>query len=496
MFNRKDFKKKSKKNLFKNYNSVAIISLLVALFTSSFFTSRDSIMSESSGSQLINTLLSNNNTELNISINNFIQRNILGANRGFLADTIGTLERSFSSFTNFLSTSLNAIFSQNTLTLLLSLLGLILGLLAIIFIKNIITLGEYRFFLENRLYHKTTISRIFYFYKIKKIIKPSFTLIVKTIYLVLWLFTIVGLPIKFYSYRMVKFIVAENPDIKINEAIKLSTKLMKGYKWSLFLMDLTFLPWRILGIATFTIADIFFVTPYTIGTEAELYTYLRDKVIDEDQETKKQLNDDALFNNEEGLLYYPGSYVEKPKKPPILNYNVKYSIVNIILLFFFISFIGWFWEVLLTLVQTGNYVNRGTLHGFWLPIYGSGSLLILILLKPFRDKPPLLFGMTMLLCGILEYFTSLYLEVTTGLKYWDYTGHVLNLDGRICLEGLLFFAIGGLVVVYFFAPLVNYFLNKIPMNYRIGISGILISAFIIDGIYTHFHPNTGPGITN
>ena len=104
--------------------------------------------------------------------------------------------------------------------------------------------------------------------------------------------------------------------------------------------------------------------------------------------------------------------------------------------------------------------------------------------------------MTMLVSGILEYTTSWVMETLTGLKWWDYSGYVLNLNGRICLEGLLFFAVGGLVIVYYFAPLVNYLLDKIPFKMRLVILGVLLSAFTADAIYSHFVPNVGEGITN
>ena len=52
------------------------------------------------------------------------------------------------------------------------------------------------------------------------------------------------------------------------------------------------------------------------------------------------------------------------------------------------------------------------------------------------------------LCGVVEYFTSYYLEVTQGKKWWDYSGYFLNLNGRICAEGLLVFGVGGMAIVY------------------------------------------------
>ena len=81
-------------------------------------------------------------------------------------------------------------------------------------------------------------------------------------------------------------------------------------------------------------------------------------------------------------------------------------------------------------------VNRGTLHGPWLPIYGWGCTIIILLtrFKKFREilkNPVLTFIIIVIVCSIIEYMTSWYIELVSGLRYWDYTGVFLNLNGRI-----------------------------------------------------------------
>ena len=93
-------------------------------------------------------------------------------------------------------------------------------------------------------------------------------------------------------------------------------------------------------------------------------------------------------------------------------YMRNYSIPSLILIFFVMSFIGWFWEVSSHLMLYHSFANRGVLHGPWLPIYGVGGLLILLLLKKFREKPALEFVLAIILCGVVEYFTGLVLELT------------------------------------------------------------------------------------
>ena len=179
-----------------------------------------------------------------------------------------------------------------------------------------------------------------------------------------------------------------------------------------------------------------------------------------------------------------------------LNYEREYSKLHYVLFFFIVSFIGWMWEVLLHFYYDNTFVNRGTFLGPWLPIYGCGGLLILILLKRFRKKPIVLFLISFVLCGIVEYFTALYLETVKHLKYWDYTGYFLNINGRVCFAGLLLFALGGLIFVYFLAPLFDNALNKVKEKTKKIICIILLSLFVLDFIYSTFiKPNTGDGIT-
>ena len=135
------------------------------------------------------------------------------------------------------------------------------------------------------------------------------------------------------------------------------------------------------------------------------------------------------------------------------------------------------------------------MHGPWLPIYGWGGVLILFLLKKYRDKPFKLFISSTILCGIIEYITAWYLETFNNLKYWDYTGYFLNLHGRICLEGLLLFGIGGCGFVYLLAPLLDNLYKKIKPKIKTILCIILILLFSIDFIYSSIVPNTGKGIS-
>ena len=89
------------------------------------------------------------------------------------------------------------------------------------------------------------------------------------------------------------------------------------------------------------------------------------------------------------------------------------------------------------------------------PFTGQGGVLVLILLKKVRERPVVTFFLTMLICGCVEYATSWVLEmIHHGVRWWDYSGYFLNLNGRVCAEGLLIFGLGGCGFIYILAPLV------------------------------------------
>ncbi len=178
-----------------------------------------------------------------------------------------------------------------------------------------------------------------------------------------------------------------------------------------------------------------------------------------------------------------------------INYRRSYKPVSLILMFFTFSGIGWIWEVILHIIEDGMIINRGVLTGPWLPIYGCGGILILMVLKRWREQPFKMFGLIMLLCGVIEYITSAALESLFGVKWWDYSDMLLHIQGRVCIEGLLIFGIGGLFIIYVAAPKLDDFFSRLSRRSGLALSIILVSVFAADVIRSFITPNMGFGIT-
>ncbi len=142
--------------------------------------------------------------------------------------------------------------------------GMLLTFAIWFFLKNTYRVTVRRIYLEGRLYSDISKQRFLFLFRIKKLSKSAVTMLLFSIYQTLWDMTIIGGMIKHYSYLMVPFIVAENPDISPNAAIKLSRQMMKGHKWEYFLNDLTFIGWEFLGSLTIGLLDLFFLNMYKL----------------------------------------------------------------------------------------------------------------------------------------------------------------------------------------------------------------------------------------
>ena len=158
----------------------------------------------------------------------------------------------------------------------------------------------------------------------------------------------------------------------------------------------------------------------------------------------------------------------------------------------FISFaiIGWIYEELYYFLSKGKIVNSGTMIGPWLPIYGFAGLLIYLLSKKLKKSPVKMFIVSFFLSGIIEYFTSYYLEKVYHMKWWDYSKFAFNLNGRICLIGLIVFSFLALFVMYFVLPKIEKLYNKTPEKIRDILIYSLLVLFIIDFTYSTIFPNT------
>lgn len=174
----------------------------------------------------------------------------------------------------------------------------------------------------------------------------------------------------------------------------------------------------------------------------------------------------------------------------------------VILFFFLCSFFGWLWEVAIfwyshiphPALSDAIHSYRGVLHGPWLPIYGTGGFLVLVIKNFYYKKPIVFFSITMVASGIIEYVTSWALEMMYHARWWDYSKEFMNINGRICLMGLVVFGMIGTIFAYVIEPFLYRMIRKIPLLGRFSICMVLVSVFAVDVINSFVHPNLGVGV--
>ena len=164
-------------------------------------------------------------------------------------------------------------------------------------------------------------------------------------------------------------------------------------------------------------------------------------------------------------------------------------IVNLVLLFFAYSLLGWCIEVTLKYFQFHRFINRGFFTGPILPIYGSGSALITIFaggLSPFESAYGTTFALSFLICGAVEYLTSYFMEKRFHARWWDYSQKPMNLHGRVWIGNLILFGLGGVAIIHFINPVLYRIFDSIPLSVKEAVSCVLLALFSADFILTHF----------
>lgn len=152
-----------------------------------------------------------------------------------------------------------------------------------IFVANPMLVGGERFFLTNGTEGQNAqVGLLGYGFKDGRYMNIVKTIFLKDLFQWLWsLLLIVPGIIKGYEYRMIPYLMAENPQMDYKTAFALSKKMMDGEKWNAFVLDLSFIGWSILCLCTCFALEVFYVGPYRRYTNAQLYLSLRNRLQEE-----------------------------------------------------------------------------------------------------------------------------------------------------------------------------------------------------------------------
>lgn len=173
------------------------------------------------------------------------------------------------------------------------------------------------------------------------------------------------------------------------------------------------------------------------------------------------------------------------------------KVVIYILYFFFYSFIGWIVESTYCSFGEKKLINRGFLTGPIIPIYGAGTMTMAICLTPIKNlhlgftagdyfinlTPVLVFFAGIIVCDIVEFFTSYVMEKLFHARWWDYSKKKFNIQGRICLQHSMYWGVGSVIFLYFIHPITEYCFSRLLDEVAYIACPIFLIIFIIDVVH-------------
>ncbi len=158
----------------------------------------------------------------------------------------------------------------------------------------------------------------------------------------------------------------------------------------------------------------------------------------------------------------------------------SYTVAQWLFFFYFYCFFGWCFESTYVSIRKRHPVNRGFMRGPFLPLYGSGAIMMLVVSMPFQSNLVLTYVAGCIGATALEYVTGVAMEALFKVRYWDYSNQKFNFQGQICLSSTL--AWGGLTILMtrFVHKPVERLVLGIPTNILAAVTFVLTICLVVD----------------
>ncbi len=160
--------------------------------------------------------------------------------------------------------------------------------------------------------------------------------------------------------------------------------------------------------------------------------------------------------------------------------HTDYTIIQWLAFFLIYCFIGWCYESIYVSIKHKRWVNRGFMRGPFLPLYGSGALVMLIATIPFRDNLLLTFLAGCVGATTLEYVTGVCMEAIFKIRYWDYSNRRFNFQGHICLAATLAWGAFTILMIRFIHAPIEDFVLGLPQVIMSAITTVVTGICIAD----------------
>lgn len=155
-----------------------------------------------------------------------------------------------------------------------------------------------------------------------------------------------------------------------------------------------------------------------------------------------------------------------------------YSIIQWLFFFYFYCFFGWIFESTYVSIKSRKFVNRGFMRGPFLPIYGSGAIMMLVVSMPFQDNIFLTYIAGCIGATVLELVTGVVMEALFKVRYWDYSNQKFNYKGHICLSSTVAWGFLTIFMTEFLHKGVEKIVFAIPVTV-VNVVTVIVTVYII-----------------
>ena len=325
MWKRKELKEKAKKTLKKNYWTIVIVCFIMAICTGEYGLSSVSVERNFESADITSEIQRaeeiDDSTKIDSEENT---EDLTETYRKALENYINSSANSVVKTQKYVYKIVDGIaklIEKAQAEAVILFIAAVIAFVFVVFVADPLIVGEKRFFIKARRNSKTKVGVITTIFKKGEWTNIAKTMLIKNIFMFVWVLliiigvliivspmmlknyyiseyvdgiatmiaVIVGIAlviagivmfaIKSYEYRMIPYLLAENPHFKEKEIFKLTKQMMEGNKWETFVLDLSFILWYFLSIVTLGLVAILYVNPYTEATKVELYAHLRNEAV-------------------------------------------------------------------------------------------------------------------------------------------------------------------------------------------------------------------------
>lgn len=155
-----------------------------------------------------------------------------------------------------------------------------------------------------------------------------------------------------------------------------------------------------------------------------------------------------------------------------------YAFGQWLIFFYFYCICGWIFESVYVSVRTRKLTNRGFMKGPWLPLYGSGAVVVLFCTLPLQKWPAAVYFAGAFAATVLEYITGVAMVKLFKVRYWDYSNQKLQFQGHICVSSSIAWGFLSILMVYVVHKPVEHLIFKVPDDV-ISVLTFLITVCIV-----------------